>query len=852
MPERERVPGEDEALETLVLRYLELTENGEQAQLAEICADRPELLPALEEVLGHVPGGEDPWIDRILGDRYRIESRIGAGGMGLVFGARDLELERDVAVKILEDAWSQDPERRARFLREARTVASIDDPGIVAIHDASFDSTPPFVVFERIDGSDLAHWIAELRAKTPMGELPRVGDGERPWAEIVARMGIAMARTLAVAHDGGVLHRDIKPANFMREPSGRIRLLDFGLARRDQDPGLTRSSASVGSPLYMPPELLRGRNASTASDVYSLGATLYELACLSPAFDGHGRELEQRILHDEAPPLHERCCRLPRALSAIVHRCLAKDPTKRYDSASALAADLQRFVDFEPIEASKSWWPKPMRRTIASWRRHKNALRAVAGIAIVSTVAALVWSQVRGESIARASDARNRELASLHARLSPTLGLDGQRSERLRDPTRATQLDLLRRIAELEDDAAPARDLLRLVRAEEGEGAKAAPAASWTPAFELLRNRRTNPKGTRAAAKSARLLCEQLLARNELPSFLKARLLGFANLESAAFAETLRIAREHEAQYGVTALSSFLKGAALAALDRDRARSLEALDEAKRLCPGHAPTIFMRARQLRRLHRPKEALDDLLLVLAQRPGHVVYRELEVLILRDLADAAGAESDEARDHRATIEERLRSWPDSERERGLLVTGNYRLWRALRANADSIAHLDAALAAFGSLAEARSARIRLAAQRNATLASGLRAGDQRMYFNAIWRRLLERPRDAVLLRNLSQALGSLPPDTDTRAEQAALLLAQAMASEPDNLENSFSLIRVLTSIDPELALEQIVRCTNPEQHRQRLLPFAKKNLDLLDLSRWRIWRGKLRNAGIGGRP
>ena len=842
-------PLEDAALEGLVLRYLELVESGEEPDLAELCAERPELLPALEETLGHLPSDDDPWLDRVLGERYRIESRLGAGGMGLVFGARDLELERDVAIKILEDVWSQDPERRARFLREARTVAGLEHPGIVAVHDASFDSTPPFVVFERVEGVDLAHWIAELRAQTAAGDLPTPKGEARPWAELVARGGIEMARTLQAAHDCNVLHRDVKPANFMRDAAGRVRLLDFGLARREQDPSLTRTSASVGSPLYMPPEVLRGQTADPASDVYSLGATLYELACLSPAFEGHGRELEHRILHDEAVPLHERCRRLPRALSAIVHRCLHKDPAKRYASAGALADDLQRFVDFEPVDARASWWPRPMRRALGTWRRHRGAIRAVTAVTVIAAIGVVVWGNVRGDDLAQAAAKRDRERSRLHSELSPTLGLDGSRDERLADPTRAAHLQALRRLAELEGGKHPAHALLALVESESGKERAPDPAPDWAAAFVLLRDRHQHRGGVARAARDARVHLEGL--GDALPEFLRARLLGFAALESGAFADVLGIAERHEARFGQTALGAFLRGTALAALDRDRAGALSALDRANRLCPGHVPTAFMRARQLRRLRRPHEAYAALRLPLDLRPEHVTHRELEVLILRDLADAATS-STEAETHRKAIEERLAAWHSDQRERGLLARGNYELWRALRATSDPARHLDAALAAFAPLDSSDNPRVRLAARRNRSLAQGLRKGDKALYLDTLWRRVLEHPRDAVLLRNLAQAIDEAPDASAARAKMAAVLLVQALAAEPDNFESRARLIRSLTDIDPELALEQILRCSTPADHGDFLVTFAKKNLALLDSSRRRAWRVKLRNAGIGGKP
>ncbi len=271
-------------------------------------------------------------IGQTLG-HYQIEERLGEGGMGVVYRARDLQLGRPVALKVLGEQMAGDSTGRARLLREARTASALNHPHICTIHEVGESAGQSYVVMEYVEGH-------ALKALIPKEGLP---------IEKVLLYGAQIADALAHAHARGVVHRDLKTANVVITPEERAKVLDFGLAKQVRKPGIdeaTRSQASltqagaiVGTLHYMPPEVLQGKQADAKSDVWSLGVLLYEMAAGKLPFEGRTAfELSSAILREPPAALPPR---LPANLRAVILRCLAKEPSERYQPASDVHAALE-------------------------------------------------------------------------------------------------------------------------------------------------------------------------------------------------------------------------------------------------------------------------------------------------------------------------------------------------------------------------------------------------------------------------------------------------------------------------------------------------------------------------------
>jgi len=265
--------------------------------------------------------------------RYEVLGPLGAGGMGEVWRARDTELDRDVAVKVLPNEVASEPRRVERFRREARALAALSHPNLLEIHDVGSTNGVDYVVTELLEGDS-------LRAAIPPTGLP--------WQK-VAEIGAAAAGGLAAAHGRGIIHRDLKPENLFVTADGRVKILDFGLASMDEaleidgdSPTVTEDGAVLGTVGYMAPEQLRGRPADSRSDVFSLGCVLYEMASGRRAFTGDtGVEIMAAILKEEPPQLSSSGATVPVDLERTVHRCLEKRPQARFQSAADLAYSLK-------------------------------------------------------------------------------------------------------------------------------------------------------------------------------------------------------------------------------------------------------------------------------------------------------------------------------------------------------------------------------------------------------------------------------------------------------------------------------------------------------------------------------
>jgi hypothetical protein len=277
-----------------------------------------------------------------LGD-YEILEPVGSGGMGEVYRARDIRLDRDVAIKILPQEVAEDPSRRARFEREAKSVAALNHENIVTIHTIGMEEGIHYLAMELVEGEPLDQRIPEAGLTT----------------DDLLDLAIPIAAALAAAHQKGIIHRDLKPANVMVTDDGKVKVLDFGLAklaRVDDEPVepvgedsetatmtlQTRAGTVVGTMPYMSPEQLSGKAVGPASDVFSLGVMLYEMAIGSRPFKGNtGPTLISSILTDMPQPVATLRPTLPSALGELIERCLVKDPDDRLMGAEELRRDLE-------------------------------------------------------------------------------------------------------------------------------------------------------------------------------------------------------------------------------------------------------------------------------------------------------------------------------------------------------------------------------------------------------------------------------------------------------------------------------------------------------------------------------
>src|SRR5450631_1009219 len=259
---------------------------------------------------------------------YEIQSPLGAGGMGEVYRATDTKLGRDVALKVLPAEMAQDPERLGRFRREAKALAQLDHPNIVTIHSVEECGGIHFLTMQLVDGLPLDRLI-------PQGGLP---------VEQIIEIASALGDALAAAHEKGIVHRDLKPANVMVSNEGRVKVLDFGLAKDVRGSNLgdaTMTSASrtevgvvMGTPAYMSPEQTSARPLDHRTDIFSLGVMLHEMATGRRPFEGtSSAELVSAILRDTPPSVTDVRPDLPSDLARIVRRCLEKDPRRRVQTA---------------------------------------------------------------------------------------------------------------------------------------------------------------------------------------------------------------------------------------------------------------------------------------------------------------------------------------------------------------------------------------------------------------------------------------------------------------------------------------------------------------------------------------
>jgi eukaryotic-like serine/threonine-protein kinase len=331
---------------------------------------------------------------------YEVLGLLGQGGMGVVYKARDIHLNRIVALKTIIGGTFAAPSERERFRREAKAIAHLDHPNIVPVYEVGEEAGVPYFSMKYFAGGSLAKHEREPSS------APRT----------VARLVECTARAIHHAHQRGVLHRDLKPSNVLLDEEGQPHVADFGLAKRfDPAAEPTDVSTVAGTPAYMSPEQAAGRGElTTASDVYGLGVILYELLCGAPPFDGDSPLAILQQLQDESPPkLTDRNPRVPRDLETIAFKCLEKDPRRRYESAQELADDLARWQSGKPIIAR----PVPAWEWAWRWiRRHPfiAGSTAVSTAALALLVVTLVVSNRRiGHALTDEREARTELSAAL-------------------------------------------------------------------------------------------------------------------------------------------------------------------------------------------------------------------------------------------------------------------------------------------------------------------------------------------------------------------------------------------------------------------------------------------------------
>ncbi len=490
--------GEETSAESLLGRvadeYTQRLHNGETPDVEEYAERYPELaaiirqvLPALHAIRAAGAAASSAAGDlldaravtaRTLGD-YRLLREIGRGGMGVVYEAIQVSLNRHVALKTLPQAAVMDPRQLQRFKNEARAAARLHHDNIVPVHAVGCEGGIQYYAMQFIDGAPLTAVIgavadlAEARAggaDVPIHEghapaptndaggpvadsatLPRTAscataeaaltalsrsigrfpdelmteDGHRTPAyyQAAARLALQAAEALFHAHELGVVHRDIKPGNLLLDATGRVWVADFGLAIIQADPGLTTAGDLLGTVRYMSPEQARMKTAPVdhRTDIYSLGATLYELLALAPAFGDNDRRVLVHKITTEAPrPVRRVDPQIPKPLATIVGKAMAKRPEDRYASADELADDLRRFLADRPILAQ----PPTALDRVSMWaRRHRSAV-ATAVLLLALTVVTLAASTVlilreRSEAIRQRNEAwQQRERAEANYRLA--------------------------------------------------------------------------------------------------------------------------------------------------------------------------------------------------------------------------------------------------------------------------------------------------------------------------------------------------------------------------------------------------------------------------------------------------
>jgi serine/threonine protein kinase/WD40 repeat protein len=447
--------------------FTERVRSGEQPEIEEYAERYPQIADVLHQVLPALQVMGGPATDSLADDEaadltaalrgrlgdFRILREIGRGGMGIVYEAEQISLGRQVALKVLPFAAALDPKQMQRFKNEAQAAAQLHHTNIVPVFGVGYERGVHYYAMQYIEGQPLdvviqnlrrrqclqsaskadgtcnqptaAHSLAPLASASSSAHTPQPVQAalsseqsttSQAFFRTVAHLGLQAAEALEHAHAKGIIHRDIKPANLLVDGNGNVWITDFGLARMLGEAGLTMTGDLVGTLRYMSPEqaLAKRIPVDHRADIYSLGATLYELLTLRPVYNGQDR---QEVLHQiafEEPRLPRRLNKaIPVELDIIIRKTLGKDPAERYATARELADDLRRFLDDKPIQAKP---PSFLDRTWKWARRHQGVVATgiVGLIVAVLILAASTWfilAAYRSEAAAYQREASEHQIA---------------------------------------------------------------------------------------------------------------------------------------------------------------------------------------------------------------------------------------------------------------------------------------------------------------------------------------------------------------------------------------------------------------------------------------------------------
>jgi eukaryotic-like serine/threonine-protein kinase len=276
-------------------------------------------------------------IGTVLSGRYKLEAKLGSGGMSTVYLARDTTLDRQVAVKVMHREMSEQADQLERFRQEARAVAKLSHPNVVAVIDAGEDGGHPYIVFEYVEGETLKQRINRVGALDAQEALAYT---------------IEVARGLTVAHARNMVHRDIKPQNVLIDSEGRAKLTDFGISRQLEQDGMTATGRVLGTTDYVAPEQAMGHPVDQRSDVYSLGVVLYEMLVGQVPFSADSQVgVAMKHVNEELPDVQQRRPELSAAAALVVERATAKDPGRRYQEVGEMIDDLSTALEVEAARA---------------------------------------------------------------------------------------------------------------------------------------------------------------------------------------------------------------------------------------------------------------------------------------------------------------------------------------------------------------------------------------------------------------------------------------------------------------------------------------------------------------------
>ncbi|NNE47238.1 MAG: protein kinase, partial [Rhodothermales bacterium] len=312
-------------------------------------------------------------LGKLIG-QYQILEKLGRGGMGVVYTARDTKLDRTVALKFLPPHMSTDEEAKQRFIQEAKAASALDHANICTIHDiAETEDGELYIVMAFYEGQTLKYRLEH--------EEFAIGDA----LDVARQLGRALER----AHEAGIIHRDLKPANIMVTDRGEVKLLDFGLAKLMSGLDLTAEGSTLGTAAYMSPEQARGEEMDARTDIWSFGVVLYEMLAGQKPFRGdYDQALLYAILNEDPPPIDEQRPEMPDALSDTVTKCLQKDRDSRYDGMTTLLSD----IDAETVPAASGRADARSKRMVS-----RPVLLSIVGLFSALVLAGIVYQANRGD-----------------------------------------------------------------------------------------------------------------------------------------------------------------------------------------------------------------------------------------------------------------------------------------------------------------------------------------------------------------------------------------------------------------------------------------------------------------------